>query len=107
MGANSTWSQLLVHHRGTETQRKTLEKENARLAVASAFFMWGAEGAESTETFAIMSAFSPPTSVSEYESFKWPQRDRPQRRPRQYLRALRLLRLLCARLCGRRRRITI
>ena len=26
-------------------------------AAASAFFMWGAEGAESTETFAIMSAF--------------------------------------------------
>ena len=24
-------------------------------AVASAFFMWGAEGAESTETFAIVS----------------------------------------------------
>jgi hypothetical protein len=31
--------------------RGNLEKENTMLAVAPAFFMWGAEGAESTETF--------------------------------------------------------
>src|ERR1017187_90867 len=50
-------SGIIVHHRGTETQRKAWKgkrKAGRRLAI---LHVWRRGGAESTETFAIMSAF--------------------------------------------------